>query len=280
MSGTLYVVATPIGNLADITLRALSTLREVDLIAAEDTRVTHNLLAHYGINTPKTPYHQHSLKRKTDRLLEMLKDGKNIALVSDAGTPGISDPGQEIIALAIENGIPVTAIPGPSAIITALAISGLPTKHFAFDGFPPKRFGERLAFFTTLKDDSRTMVFYESPNRLVSTLKGMREAWGDRQIAVLREATKIFEEVQRGTIGEIIAHFTEVKPKGEFTIVVAGSNAAVEEVSAGDIKAALRKLLAEGISERDAVKAASTIYQTSKKEIYRIMLDVKEKLNE
>ena len=276
MAGTLYVVATPIGNLADITLRALSALREVHLIAAEDTRITRKLLGHYGIDTSTTPYHQHSLGRKAQKLLELLKAGKDIALVSDAGTPGISDPGHEIIALAIANGIPIVAIPGPNAIITALVVSGLSTRRFTFDGFPPRRGAERRTFFTSLKNESRTMVFYESPNRVVSTLADMLSIWGDRRIAVVREATKLFEEVYRGTISGAIERFTSVKPKGEITIVVAGSTAPTEGISAEQIEAALRESLAAGASERDAVRKVSAMYPVPKKEIYRRMIEMKE----
>jgi len=276
MAGTLYVVATPIGNLADITLRALSVLRGVGLIAAEDTRVTRNLLDHYGIETPTTPYHQHSLGRKAQKLLEFLNAGRDIALVSDAGTPGISDPGHEIIALAISDGIPVVAIPGPNAIITALVVSGLSTRRFTFDGFPPRRAGERRTFFASLKNEPRTMVFYESPNRLVSTLTDMLAVWGDREIAVIREATKLFEEVYRGAISGSIERFTAVKPKGEVTIVVAGSTAPAEAASPEQIEAVLREFLGAGASERDAVRMVSAMYSVPKKEVYRRMIEMKE----
>lgn len=276
MPGTLYVVATPIGNLSDITLRALETLRRVDLIAAEDTRVTHNLLEHYDIHTPTTAYHQHSLERKAEMLLNMLKVGKNIALVSDAGTPGISDPGHEIIGHAIAGGIPIVAIPGPNAILTALVVSGLPTRRFAFDGFPPRRSGERKAYFTSLAHEQRTMVFYESPHRLLSTLKDMQAVWDNRQIAVIREATKVFEEVHRGTISSAIERFTKVTPRGEFTIIVSGSNVEPERTSNEQVESALRKLLDEGLTERDAVRAASSMCDIPRKEVYQIMLGLKE----
>ena len=276
MPGTLYVVATPIGNLADITLRALSILREVALIAAEDTRVTHNLLQHYGIETPTTPYHQHSMARKAAALIETLKQGKDIALVSDAGTPGISDPGHEIITLAIAGGITIEAIPGPSAIITALVISGISTRRFAFDGFPPRRAGERKSFFEALKTEPRTMVFYESPHRVLSTLKAMLDAWGDRRIAVIREATKMFEEVHRGTISTAIERFAAVKARGELTIIVeAARSPVVEEHSVEDIRAALREALASGKTERDAVHEVAENYPIPKKEVYRMMIEMK-----
>jgi len=214
-TGSLYIVATPIGNLEDITLRALRVLGEVDLIAAEDTRVTRKLLSRYDIKTPTTPYHQHSAGAKARELIDLLKAGRDVALVSDAGTPGISDPGHELIALAIEAGIPLVFVPGPNAIIMALVVSGLSTTHFAFDGFPPRRAGERRAFFKSLAADRRTLVFYESPSRLVQTLSVMLEELGDRRVAVLREATKVFEEVFRGSISDAIAEFSKRKPKGE-----------------------------------------------------------------
>lgn len=275
MPGTLYVVATPIGNLADITLRALSTLREADLIAAEDTRVTHNLLQHYGIDTPMTAYHQHSLGRKAEALVEQIKEGKSIALVSDAGTPGISDPGHEIITLCIANDIPVVSIPGASAIITALVVSGLSTRRFTFEGFPPRKPRDRRPYFDSLKDERRTMVFYESPHRVLPTLKAMLTAWGDRETAIAREATKMFEEIHRGTLSSAIERFAAVTPRGEFTIMVAGAVEQEEEVPAPDIQSALREALESGKSERDAVREVSAEYPIPKKEVYRIMLEMK-----
>lgn len=275
MPGTLYVVATPIGNLADITLRALSTLREVDLIAAEDTRVTRHLLQHYGITTPTTPYHQHSLERKAQSLVKMLKEGKSIAMVSDAGTPGISDPGHEIINLAIANDIPVVDIPGPSAIISALVVSGISTRTFTFDGFPPRRTGERRTFFTFLKDERRTMVFYESPIRLLRTLQSMMDVWGDRDVAVVREATKMFEEIHRGPLTSAIERFTAVAARGEITIVVAGAAEKDEEVPVSDVRTALETALADGKSERDAAREVASDLHIPKKDVYRMMLQMK-----
>lgn len=276
MPGTLYIVATPIGNLADITLRALETLRSVDLIAAEDTRVTRNLLSHYGIHTPTTPYHQHSLGRKAEQLLEMLKSGKDIAVVSDAGTPGISDPGHEIIRLAIDQGVPVVPIPGPNAIITAIVVSGLPTRRFAFDGFPPRRASERRAFFEDLSRETRTLVFYESPHRLLATLRDMLHVWGDRRIAVVREMTKVFEEIYRGSISGAIERFTASSPRGEFTLVVEGLRDAAEEICATtDIESALREMIELGVSDRDAVRQVASEYGISRREVYRRMIEMK-----
>ncbi len=277
MPGTLYIVATPIGNLADITLRALSTLKEVDLIAAEDTRVTHKLLAHYGIEKPMTSYHRHSLQHKVDQLLEALKDGKNVAVVSDAGTPGISDPGADIIEQAIANDIRVEAIPGPNAVIVALIVSGLSTLRFTFDGFPPRKPSDRRQFLASLKDEQRTMTFYESPMRLLGTLKDILTVLGDRRIAVVREATKMFEEVHRGTVSSAIERFASVAPRGEITIVLEGSTEEkVEALPEEQIEAALKELLASGVSERDAVRQVAASFPVPKKEIYRRMLDIKE----
>ncbi len=276
MPGTLYLVATPIGNMSDISLRALSTLKEADLIAAEDTRVTGKLLKHYGIETSMTPYHQHSLGRKADRLLDVLNGGKSIAMVSDAGTPGISDPGHELIALCIEHGVPVVSIPGPNAIITALIVSGLSTRRFTFDGFPPRSAHERRMFFESLKGEPRTMVFYESPLRLVATLKTALQVLGDRRAAVMREATKMFEEVHRGTLSSAIERFTDVKPKGEITFLIEGAASVPEEIGEDQVEDALRRFIGEGMSERDAVRHVTAMYSLPKKEVYTRMLKMKQ----
>ncbi len=275
MSGTLFLVATPIGNMADISLRALSTLREVDLIAAEDTRVTRKLLAHHGVETPMTPYHQHSTGRKAQHLIDLLLDGKNVAMVSDAGTPVVSDPGHELIALAIERGITMTAIPGPSAIITALILSGLSARRFAFDGFPPRSLSERRSFFESLRDEPRTMIFYESPLRLMATLKSVLEVMGDRNIAVVREATKMFEEVYRGTVTGAMEHLSGGRIKGEITFLVEGAVATAPEVSGDQVQAALKRFMEEGMSDRDAVQHVTALYSLPKKEVYARMLKMK-----
>lgn len=280
MPGTLYIVATPIGNLADITFRAVSTLKEVDIIAAEDTRVTHTLLSHYGIDTPTTPYHQHSLNRKAEQLMERLRDGQNVAVVSDAGTPGISDPGYEIIQLAIANDIPVVMIPGASAMITSLVVSGLPTRRFIFEGFLSRKGSDRRARFKELKDEPRTMIFYESPHRIVAFLKDMLLVWGEREIAFVREATKKFEEVHRGNVSSAIDCFETRQPRGEFTIVASGCDSGEETPVADDegIEDALQACLDDGMSERDAVREVSLKYPSlPKKEVYGRMLALKEK---
>lgn len=221
--GTLYVVATPIGNLEDITLRALRVLAGVDLIAAEDTRQTRKLLAQHGISTPLTSYHRHSGPGKEDRVIVTLRSGKSVALVSDAGTPAISDPGESLVARAAAEGIPLVPVPGPCALIAALAVSGLPSGHFAFDGFLPRTGKNRRRFLAGLVHDRRTLVFYEAPHRVLDTLADLELVLGDRPAVVARELTKTFEEVYRGTLAGARAHFGASPPRGEFTIIVAGA---------------------------------------------------------
>jgi len=238
-TGTLYLVGTPIGNLEDVTLRALRVLRDVDLIAAEDTRVTRVLLRRYEINTPVVSYHAHSSAEKLQHLLSTLSDGKSVALVSDAGMPGVSDPGARLVAACAERGIPAAVIPGPTAESAALAISGLPAKEFLFLGFLPPRSAARQQSLGRVADQSAALILYEAPHRLIESLADIREVLGDRQAACCRELTKRFEEVVRGAISELIAHFTEHEPRGEFTIVVAG----VEPARArGDLHAAQQEV--------------------------------------
>ena len=222
-SGTLYIVSTPIGNLEDITLRALNTLKEIDLIAAEDTRRTKKLLNHYQIETPLTSYFEYSGFRKAQSLISQLKKGKDIAIVSEAGTPSISDPGYKLTKLAIENNIKVIPIPGATALIAALSASGLPTNSFIFEGFIPRKSGKRRNFFLSLEDQPKTLIFYESPRRLLSSLKDILEVLGDREIVIARELTKIFEEVIRGKISEVIEFLEDKTIKGEITILVSGT---------------------------------------------------------
>jgi 16S rRNA (cytidine1402-2'-O)-methyltransferase len=220
MTGTLYVVSTPIGNLADITLRAIETLKTVDLIAAEDTRHTKILLDRYDIHTPTTSYFQHSKIQKTEYLLSQLKEGKSIALVSDAGTPGISDPGYKIIRLCIDGNISVVPIPGPSGIITALTISGKPTDRFTFVGFLSNKSGKRQNQLRKLKEEDRTIVLYESPHRILKLLEDVLAIYGDIEIVLARELTKKFEEVRREKVSASIDHFKSVGIKGEFVVIV------------------------------------------------------------
>lgn len=216
----LYIVSTPIGNLKDITLRAIETLKSVDLIAAEDTRHTKILLDAYEIKKPLTSFFEHNQIKKADNLLGLLKLGRNIALVSDAGTPGISDPGYLMVKLAQENNIPITVIPGVSACITALTASGLPAHRFVFEGFLPPKSGARRNKLTALKERESTIIFYESPHRLLKTLKDMQEVWDDPIIVVARELTKKFEEIRKDKTSLLIQHFTQHPPKGEFVLLV------------------------------------------------------------
>lgn len=222
MTGKLFVVSTPIGNLKDITFRAIETLKAAGIIACEDTRHTKKLLSHYSINTPVTSYFEYNKIQKGEYLLGLLKEGKDIALVSDSGTPGISDPGFNIIRLAIENQIQVTVIPGPSAIIAGLVLSGMPTDSFVFEGFLSPKPGKRRNELKALAQEKRTVVLYESPHRILKTLKDILDIMGDRDIAVCREVTKVFEESIRLRVSEAIGHFTKSAPRGEFIIIIKG----------------------------------------------------------
>ena len=222
IKGTLYIVSTPIGNLEDITLRALRILKEVDLIAAEDTRHTGLLLRHFGIQKPLTSYFEGNELKKREWILSRLKQGDRIALVSDAGTPGISDPGFRLIQMVIENQIPIIPIPGPSAVIAALSVSGLPTDAFLFKGFFPHKSKKRRDLLKQLEETKETLIFYESPHRITETLKDILDILGDREIVLTRELTKIYEEVLRGKVSEIQNQLAERKLKGEITLVISG----------------------------------------------------------
>ncbi|MBU4457335.1 MAG: 16S rRNA (cytidine(1402)-2'-O)-methyltransferase [Candidatus Omnitrophica bacterium] len=222
MSGKLFIVSTPIGNLKDITLRAIDTLKEVDLIACEDTRHTKKLLSHYAISTPTTSYFEHNKIKKGEYLIRLLKEGKKVALVSDSGTPGISDPGYKIINLAVENEIPVTIVPGPCAFVSALVLSGMPTDSFIFLGFLSFKGAKRRKQLEALTKEKRTIILYESPHRLVKTLGDILDILGDREVAVIRELTKMFEEVLRSKVSKAIQHFTKTPPRGEFVLILKG----------------------------------------------------------
>jgi 16S rRNA (cytidine1402-2'-O)-methyltransferase len=218
----LYLVATPIGNLGDITLRALETLRAVDVVASEDTRKTGILLAHFEIKKPQISFHEHNEERAGARILGLLHEGKSVALVTNAGTPAISDPGFTIVRRAIQEGLALTAIPGPTAIVAALTLSGLPVHSFTYRGFPPHKRGPRRTFIGVDRDAPHTLVYYESPYRLKAFLEDALAVLGDRPAAVANDLTKKFEAVDRGTLGEMIARFKEVEPRGEYTVVIAG----------------------------------------------------------
>ncbi|MCK5580071.1 MAG: 16S rRNA (cytidine(1402)-2'-O)-methyltransferase [Candidatus Omnitrophica bacterium] len=216
----LYIVSTPIGNLKDITLRAIETLKEVDLIAAEDTRHTRILTKHYGIDTPLTSYFEHNKFKKADYLVGKLKEGLDVALVTDAGTPGISDPGYRLIQLARQQGVEITVVPGACALVAALCLSGLPSDSFIFTGFLPVKSGARKRKLETFKDEKRTIIFYESPHRIIKTLKDIEEVLDNPQVVCAREITKKFEEVKRGHAADLVLQFEEKKPKGEFVVLL------------------------------------------------------------
>lgn len=276
--GTLYICPTPIGNLDDITMRTLSTLREADLIMAEDTRHTVRLLNHFDIKKPLTSYHEHNKFSKEEYIIDKLMSGENIALVSDAGMPGISDPGEEIIKACIENDIEVIGLPGASASVLALVVSGLPTGKFAFEGFLSSKKSERRRELEELKNEKRTIIFYESPHRLLKTLKDMEEILGDRKIALSRELTKRYEEINRGKISEIIEEYSKRDIKGEIVIVMEGAdesseteNSEEEEIS---IEEELRKMIDSGMTKKDAVKKLSKDKNIPKNEVYKCSLNL------
>ena len=266
---TLYIVATPIGNLEDVTLRALRVLRDVPLIAAEDTRTTRKLLARHAIRARLVSYNEHNKKARIPRLLASLQDG-DVALVSEGGTPVISDPGLDLVAAAVEAGFDVRPIPGPSAVTAALAVSALPTRQFTYLGFLPRRSGERLRLFASLRDDPRTIVAFESPHRLARSLSDMRREWGDRRIAVCRELTKAFEEVFRGRISEALERFTE--PRGEFTLVVEGA-AGPAAPSPDAARAELLRRKEAGEPAKVAVPEVVKLYGLPRRDVYRMWLD-------
>jgi len=268
-TGVLYIVATPIGNLEDITLRAIRILKEVDVIAAEDTRHTQKLLAKYDIRSQLTSYHDHNKEEKAPVLVARLLEGKNVALVSDAGTPGISDPGYFLINLAVHEHVAVVPVPGATAAIAALSVSGLPTDSFVFEGFLPSRHTARIRRLEELKDEKRTLVFYEAPHRINACLEDLLTVLGDRKAVVTRELTKLHEETVRGTLTEVADRVNKSSSKGEFTIIVHG---AVNETRNMDIdpKEYLKDLmLHRGLTKKDAVAAAAKELGLPKKDLYK-----------
>ena len=270
----LYLVATPIGNLEDLSMRALRVLREVDLIACEDTRHTRRLLDRYSITRPTISYHEHNERTRAEELVERLVQGQSIALVSDAGMPGISDPAYRIVTAAIARGVKVVPIPGPNALITGLVASGLPTDSFLFAGFlPPKQIARR-AQLTALSSISVTLIFYEAPHRIRETLADARDILGNRPAAIARELTKLHEEFIRGNLSELIAHFQTHEPRGEMTLVIAG--ASEDNLMAGDsgsLVAHVERLMGEnGLSRNEALKRAARARGISKKAAYQLLL--------
>ncbi|BAZ79487.1 MAG: 16S rRNA (cytidine(1402)-2'-O)-methyltransferase [Sphaerospermopsis kisseleviana] len=273
--GTLYIVGTPIGNLEDMTFRAVRILQSVDMIAAEDTRHTGKLLQHFQIKTPQMSYHEHNRNSRIPEILESLKYGKAIALVSDAGMPGISDPGYELIKACVDAEIDVVPIPSATAAITALSASGLPTNRFIFDGFLPAKSQQRREYLQSLLTEIRTLVFYESPHRLRETLADLGDIFGgDRQIVIARELTKLYEEFWRGTIAEAIAHYQQKEPQGEYTLLVAGIEPSKPQITEAELKAELLAMMKQGASRSQASRQLAKEISISRNKLYQLALTI------
>ncbi len=270
--GTLYVVATPIGNLEDITLRALRILREVSLIAAEDTRKTGHLLARYDIHTPLTSYFEHNKLTKLDAILNQLKQG-DVALVSEAGMPGLSDPGYELVRAVIQAGYPIVPVPGPCAAIGALVVSGLPTDSFVYLGFLPRRSSERRRALEKVRDEPRTLVLYEAPHRLAECLADVEAVLGDRPLAIARELTKLHEEIFRGTVSQARRHFAD-RARGEFTLVIGGAADQPSAWTQDRVQARLRELLDQGWERKEATRQAASESGWSRRAVYQLSIPV------
>ncbi len=275
VAGTLYIVATPIGNLEDITLRALRILKEVDLVAAEDTRHTRKLLTHYNIPTRLTSYHDHSESTKAPVLVETLSAGKNIALVSDAGTPCISDPGYRLVKGAVEADISVVPIPGPSMLTALMSVGDLPTDRFAFEGFLPAKKGQRQRMLRELCHEKRSLIFYESPHRLLSTLADLGHIFGDRRVVLGRELTKQFEEILRGPISTVRRVFQNRPVRGEVALVVEGWDGKEGDALEQSAAELMQQLLADGVGLKEAVRAVSEACQISKRDVYALGVKIK-----
>lgn len=278
--GTLYLCATPIGNLEDMTFRVIRTLKEVDMIAAEDTRNSIKLLNHFEIKTPMTSYHEYNKIEKGHKLVQMLLEGKNLALITDAGTPGISDPGEELVQMCYEAGVPVTSLPGAAACITALTLSGLSTRRFAFEAFLPSDKKERQQVLEELKNDTRTVICYEAPHRLVKMLKELLEALGDRRITICRELTKKHETAWQTHIAEACEYYQENAPKGECVLVIEGRSR--EELKAEEqeqweqmpLEAHMEHYESQGMDHKSAMKRVAKDRGVSKRDIYRMLLEL------
>jgi 16S rRNA (cytidine1402-2'-O)-methyltransferase len=268
MPGTLYLVATPIGNLSDITHRALQVLGDVDLIACEDTRHTHKLLSHYGITTKTISYHEHNEQQRAEQLIDQLKQGSSIAVVSDAGTPAVSDPGFRLVRAAIENEVPVVPVPGPSALISALVAAGLPTDEFFFAGFLPARTNARRARLSELQSVPGTLIFYEAPHRLAATLKDAYEILGERDAVVARELTKVHEEIRRGRLSELSEHYEREDPRGEIVVLI-DRNVISAAPQQSSIAAVVDQFEQDGMDQRAALKKAARELGISRAEAYR-----------
>ncbi len=273
--GTLYLVGTPIGNLEDITLRALRVLKSADAIAAEDTRHTGKLLHHFQITTPQISYHDHNCQQRIPQLVARLQQGEAIALVTDAGMPGISDPGYELVCACVAHDLTVVPIPGPSAVVTAVAAAGLPSDRFVFEGFLPVKGKSRQARLDALKREPRTVVLYESPHRLIKTLTDLAEVLSpERKITLARELTKRYEEFWRGTIGAALLHYETVVPKGEFTVAIAPTPQTEVTLSETEIVAELKNLIAQGLSRSEASRQLAQSTELAKRDIYQLSLEI------
>lgn len=269
--GTLYIVGTPIGNLEDITLRALRILKEVSLIAAEDTRRAGVLTSHYNIDTPKTSYFEGNKLAKLDIIFGALAAG-DVALISEAGMPGLSDPGYELIQTAIERGYPVVPVPGPTAPVTALVVSGLPTDSFLFLGYLPRRRSKRLGLLEDVARERHTLIVFETPHRLRESLGDMEEVLGDRPLALCREMTKVYEEIWRGTVSQARVYFEAHEPRGEFTLVIGGRSEEQERWDEGQVRAALEDLLAQGVRRPEAAKRVAELSGWDRGAVYQLGL--------
>jgi 16S rRNA (cytidine1402-2'-O)-methyltransferase len=276
-AGTLYVVGTPIGNLEDMTFRAIDVLRKVQTIAAEDTRHTGKLLQHFQVTTPQVSYHDHNRRGREPELLQRLQRGESIALVTDAGMPGISDPGYELVKACVEHQIPVVPIPGVTAVTTALSASGLPTDRFAFEGFLPAKPQERRNYLETIRTEPRTLVFYEAPHRLQTVLQDMVEILGDeREIVLARELTKLHEQFWRGTLAAANDYYQTHEPQGEYTIVLSGYDTIEPLLSESALKAELQQLLQQGLSRSQASRQLAQQTALSRRQIYQLALTIGE----
>jgi len=273
--GTLYVCGTPIGNLGDITLRALEVLKNVDLIAAEDTRHSRKLLDHYGITTPLTSYHEHNEKGKAQELVKLLEEGKAIALISDAGMPGISDPGGEVIQLCLAKNIPLDVLPGPNAGLTALLLSGLPNEHFVFHGFLPSQSRARQKELKNYAELPFTQIFYEAPHRLVATLEDLLAVFGDREAAVVREITKLHQSVHKGSLSQLLAEFKANSPRGEICILTAPYVPVLPQGGEEQWREEVAMLTEQGLKPKEAMKEVAQKYGVSKREVYQAVLGEK-----
>ena len=281
MTGTLYICATPIGNLKDMSPRVIDTLRDVDLIAAEDTRNSIKLLNAFDIDTPMTSYHEYNRLEKGRVLVDKLKSGMNIALITDAGTPAISDPGELLVTMCHENDITVTSLPGPAALIVALSLSGLPTRRFCFEAFLPADKKERKLILNELKTETRTIILYEAPHHLKNTLKELYETLGDRKITVCRELTKKFEEIMPLTLNKAIEYYEENDPRGEYVLVIEGmgfdelKEQKEKEFDDISIKDHMERYISEGYDEKAAMKAVAADRGISKRDVYQAVLEYK-----